>query len=30
VPVMGRPKFTGHLGRIGNRFGVRVADVIGR
>jgi flagellar motor switch protein FliM len=30
VPVMGRTKFTAHLGRIGNRFGVQVADVIGR
>ena len=30
VPVMGRPKFTAHVGRIGNRFGVRVADVIGQ
>jgi flagellar motor switch protein FliM len=28
VPVMGKPKFTGHVGRIGNRFGVRVADVM--
>jgi flagellar motor switch protein FliM len=28
VPVMGKPKFTGHIGRIGNRFGVRVADVM--
>lgn len=28
VPVMGRPKFTAHIGRIGNRLGVRVADVI--
>jgi flagellar motor switch protein FliM len=28
VPVMGRPKFTAHVGRIGNRFGVRVADVM--
>jgi len=28
VPVMGKPKFTGHLGRIGNRFGVMVADVL--
>jgi flagellar motor switch protein FliM len=30
VPVMGRPKFTAHVGRIGNRFGVRVADVMGQ
>lgn len=29
VPVMGRPKFTGHIGRIGNRLGVRIADVMG-
>ena len=28
VPVMGKPKFTAHLGQIGNRLGVRVADVI--
>ncbi|MBZ0153921.1 MAG: FliM/FliN family flagellar motor switch protein [Planctomycetes bacterium] len=28
VPVMGKPKFTGHVGRIGNRFGVQVADVM--
>ena len=30
VPVMGKPKFTAHVGRIGNRFGVQVADVMGR
>lgn len=30
VPVMGVPKFTAHVGRIGNRFGVQVADVIGQ
>jgi flagellar motor switch protein FliM len=30
VPVMGRPKFTAHVGRIGNRFGVQVADVMGQ
>ena len=30
VPVMGKPKFTAHIGRIGNRFGVQVADVMGR
>ncbi|MCB9877917.1 MAG: FliM/FliN family flagellar motor switch protein [Planctomycetes bacterium] len=30
VPVMGRPKFTAHLGRIGNRLGIRVADVMGQ
>lgn len=29
VPVMGRPKFTAHVGRIGNRMGVQVADVMG-
>jgi flagellar motor switch protein FliM len=28
VPVMGRPKFTGHVGRIGNRLGLQVADVM--
>lgn len=28
VPVMGKPKFTAQVGRIGNRFGVQVADVI--
>jgi flagellar motor switch protein FliM len=30
VPVMGKPKFTAHIGKIGNRFGVQVADVMGR
>ena len=30
VPVMGKPKFSAHLGRIGNRMGVRIADVMGR
>jgi flagellar motor switch protein FliM len=30
VPVMGKTKFTAHLGRIGNRYGVQVADVMGR
>ncbi len=30
VPVMGKTKFTAHVGRIGNRFGVQVADVIGQ
>ena len=30
VPVQGKPKFTGHVGRIGNRFAVQVADVTGR
>ncbi|MBL8753915.1 MAG: FliM/FliN family flagellar motor switch protein, partial [Planctomycetes bacterium] len=29
VPVMGKPKFTGHVGMIGNRFGLQVADVMG-
>ncbi|MBL9077459.1 MAG: FliM/FliN family flagellar motor switch protein [Planctomycetes bacterium] len=28
VPVHGRPKFTGHVGRIGNRLGLQVADVM--
>ncbi len=28
VPVQGRPKFTGHIGRIGNRLGLQVADVM--
>jgi flagellar motor switch protein FliM len=28
VPVMGKPKFTAHIGRIGNRFGVQLADVM--
>ena len=27
VPVMGKPKFTAQLGRIGNRLGARIADV---
>ena len=30
VPGMGKPKFTAHVGRIGNRFGVQVADVMGQ
>jgi flagellar motor switch protein FliM len=30
VPVMGQPKFTAHIGRIGNRLGARVADVMDR
>ena len=30
VPVMGKPKFTAHIGKIGNRFGVQVADVMGQ
>ncbi|MGE3171502.1 MAG: flagellar motor switch protein FliM [Planctomycetota bacterium] len=29
VPVMGRPKFRGHVGRIGNRLALQVADVMG-
>jgi len=29
VPVMGRPKFTAHVGRIGNRLGAKIADVTG-
>jgi flagellar motor switch protein FliM len=29
VPVMGKPKFTAHIGRIGNRLGIQVADVMG-
>ncbi len=29
VPVMGKPKFTAHLGRVGNRLGARIADVMG-
>jgi len=29
VPVQGRPKFRAHIGRIGNRFGLRVVDVMG-
>ena len=29
VPVMGKPKFTAQLGRIGNRLGARIADVTG-
>ena len=28
VPVQGRPKFTGHVGRIGNRLGLQVVDVM--
>ena len=28
VPVQGKPKFTAHVGRIGNRFGIQVADVM--
>lgn len=29
VPVQGKPKFTAHIGRIGNRMGFQVADVMG-
>ncbi|MBM4061722.1 MAG: hypothetical protein FJ265_11605 [Planctomycetes bacterium] len=29
VPVQGVPKFTAHVGRIGNRLGIQVADVMG-
>jgi flagellar motor switch protein FliM len=29
VPVMGKPKFLGQVGRIGNRLAVQVADVMG-
>jgi flagellar motor switch protein FliM len=28
VPVQGRPKFHGHVGRLGNRLAVQVADVM--
>lgn len=28
VPVQGKPKFTAHIGRIGNRLGLQVADVM--
>lgn len=28
VPVQGRPKFHGHIGRLGNRLAVQVADVM--
>ncbi len=28
VPVQGKPKFRAHVGRIGNRIGLQVADVI--
>ena len=28
VPVQGKPKFTAHVGRIGNRLGIQVADVM--
>lgn len=30
VPVQGRPKFTGHVGRIGNRLALQIADVLGQ
>jgi flagellar motor switch protein FliM len=29
VPVQGRPKFRGQVGRIGNRLALRIADVMG-
>lgn len=29
VPVEGKPKFRAHIGRIGNRIGLQLADVIG-
>jgi flagellar motor switch protein FliM len=29
VPVQGRPKFHGHIGRMGNRLALQVADVMG-
>ncbi len=29
VPVQGKPKFRAHIGKIGNRVGLQVADVIG-
>jgi flagellar motor switch protein FliM len=29
IPVQGRPKFHGHVGRIGNRFAFQIADVLG-
>jgi flagellar motor switch protein FliM len=28
MPVMGRPKFRGHIGRVGNRLAMQVADVV--
>jgi flagellar motor switch protein FliM len=28
VPVQGRPKFTGHVGKVGNRFAFQIADVM--
>ncbi|MFM1871462.1 MAG: hypothetical protein RL398_884 [Planctomycetota bacterium] len=28
VPIQGKPKFTGHIGKIGNRLGLQVADVM--
>ncbi len=30
VPVMGKPKFLGQIGRMGNRLAVQVADVMGQ
>jgi flagellar motor switch protein FliM len=29
IPIQGRPKFHGHVGRIGNRYAFRIADVLG-
>lgn len=29
VPVQGRPKFRGHVGQVGNRFALRIADLMG-
>ncbi|MCR9246665.1 MAG: FliM/FliN family flagellar motor switch protein [bacterium] len=29
IPVQGKPKFRAHVGKIGNRIGLQVADVIG-
>jgi flagellar motor switch protein FliM len=29
MPVQGRPKFRGHIGRIGNRLAMQVSDVMG-
>lgn len=28
VPVQGKPKFTAHVGKIGNRLGVQIADLL--
>jgi flagellar motor switch protein FliM len=30
VPVQGRPKFLGNIGKVGNRFAFQVADVMGK